>query len=324
MGAERTLLKSIEKDGFLLEIFVEQSGVGADWLMDDWEPVDRNIGGITVQVPDNLQSVGCPKFYKCVADPLPALTSLLSQQSVKNPSQTAYLQLKNRLGNAITAQEISLVCLVSRANVYLAEEYGASFDFSWQYQDHTLENYLAKEILPEGEEDLVNDSMEVAEAKLAELLATCAYAPPEPAVGGTRCNSCSYWERDTQACNKIRWEDSSVAFPSEWFALRVNSSDDQGLEVGLVTDPLFSCWHHSSKGVTEPPEPAIGAIAEVTTEGLNVSWVRQENGKSAILYGCQMKEGLSHIEAAHEFGKCVAHSLNCAGLLEFLENNAEV
>jgi hypothetical protein len=42
---------------------------------------------------------------------------------------------------------------------------------------------------------------------------------------------------------------------------------------------------------------------------------RGENGRFRVVYGLQVKEGLTYAEAAREFGECVFHYEACNGRL---------
>jgi len=43
---------------------------------------------------------------------------------------------------------------------------------------------------------------------------------------------------------------------------------------------------------------------------------RSKGGTFKVVYGQQLNGGLSYAQAAHEFGKCVMHSAQAAGLIE--------
>lgn len=49
----------------------------------------------------------------------------------------------------------------------------------------------------------------------------------------------------------------------------------------------------------------------------DVTWYRYANGSFKVVYGQQIKtfKKREDVEACHEFGECVRHSLECAGKL---------
>lgn len=47
-----------------------------------------------------------------------------------------------------------------------------------------------------------------------------------------------------------------------------------------------------------------------------VEVTQQGNNSFTVVYGKQVKTGLSYVQAAHQFGQCVFHALACAGKLE--------
>lgn len=65
------------------------------------------------------------------------------------------------------------------------------------------------------------------------------------------CKDCRHWDADAFHCEAPSWVDH---FPADsWspgddgMALAVMSLDDQGLEVGLKTGPMFGCTKFKSK-----------------------------------------------------------------------------
>lgn len=58
-------------------------------------------------------------------------------------------------------------------------------------------------------------------------------------------------------------------------------------------------------------------IQELTVEGQYTVTLYQIGRKSFVVrYGSHTAEDLDYIGAAHEFGECVMHALQCAGMLD--------
>lgn len=74
---------------------------------------------------------------------------------------------------------------------------------------------------------------------------------------------------------------------------------------------LPSCFNFKGE-ITPIPYPSGDMIAVL---GM-VSMVQQQKKSFAVVYGLQVKTGLSYPEAATEFGLCVMHQAACESLLD--------
>lgn len=61
----------------------------------------------------------------------------------------------------------------------------------------------------------------------------------------------------------------------------------------------------------------MNKIQELTVEGQYTVTLYQIGRKAFVVqYGQQIFADLDYTEAAHEFGECVMHALQCAGMLD--------
>ena len=57
-------------------------------------------------------------------------------------------------------------------------------------------------------------------------------------------------------------------------------------------------------------------IFETEVGGLKIRMFRASKENYAVAYGAQLKTQLDYVEAAHEFGECLMHALQCDGKLD--------
>lgn len=57
-------------------------------------------------------------------------------------------------------------------------------------------------------------------------------------------------------------------------------------------------------------------LAKFEDGDYNVLWYLVGKNKHAVEYGQQIKKFDNNLEACHEFGECVLHSVACTGKLE--------
>jgi len=61
------------------------------------------------------------------------------------------------------------------------------------------------------------------------------------------------------------------------------------------------------------------SVAKFSTEPtppMEVEVTQHKNGQFCVTYGKQRKSHLSYTEAAHEFGLCCFHAMQCAGKID--------
>jgi hypothetical protein len=68
------------------------------------------------------------------------------------------------------------------------------------------------------------------------------------------CKDCKYWEhhkdgysKEWSTCGEPDWVDYADVIPDDSMAIYADASDDQGLECGLKTGPLFGCIKFKTK-----------------------------------------------------------------------------
>jgi hypothetical protein len=57
-------------------------------------------------------------------------------------------------------------------------------------------------------------------------------------------------------------------------------------------------------------------IFETEVGGLKIRMFQDAGMTYAVAYGSQLKQTLTDVEAAHEFGECLMHALQCDGKLD--------
>lgn len=165
----RELIKEFEQDGLDVKVYVDGGEYGSHWFRDLYTE-SPHIGGVTVQVPSQQQHRDCPKFY--IGQYTPGqLASEYAKQGRENPSKEAYESLQKELGWYLTAADYNLVCEVSKAGIELAEVYGITFDYSWEYADESLEEYAVKWMLPDYGDEVVGEAVKEAKEALRNLCA---------------------------------------------------------------------------------------------------------------------------------------------------------
>jgi len=54
------------------------------------------------------------------------------------------------------------------------------------------------------------------------------------------CKDCSRWDKYENTCS-VDWKDRDSKVQDDDFFIYAHASDDQGLDAGLKTGPLFGC-----------------------------------------------------------------------------------
>lgn len=55
------------------------------------------------------------------------------------------------------------------------------------------------------------------------------------------CKDCKFWGASDQECNLAEWIEALDALEDDSFGFYADADDDQGLQAGVVTGPLFGC-----------------------------------------------------------------------------------
>lgn len=61
------------------------------------------------------------------------------------------------------------------------------------------------------------------------------------------CSNCCYWEGEL-SCGFVGWGEEGEKQNGKEFSIYARADDDQGLDCGLQTGPLFCCSWHKFKG----------------------------------------------------------------------------
>lgn len=164
---ETTTLRTFETENVTLKIQVIETHNGSGWLQDLYTGTDDHQAGVTIQVPDRLQGRHGFKYY--IGQYTPAeLAKDYANQGRANPSKEAYESLQNELGHYMTADDCYLQATVSVAGHTLASVAGISFDYSWEYDDASLEE-TALLMLKEYGREFISEAIEEARQQLNAL-----------------------------------------------------------------------------------------------------------------------------------------------------------
>ena len=164
---QTTTIRTFETAHFQVLIQVVETHEGSFWLQDLYTPTDTHEAGVTIQVPDHLQGRNAPKFY--IGQYTPAeLAKDYARQGRENPSKVAYESLQNELGHYITADDCFLQCKVYGAGHELACVTGISFEYSYEYDDESLED-LALIMLKEHGREFIHEAIKDARQELEIL-----------------------------------------------------------------------------------------------------------------------------------------------------------
>jgi len=163
-----TLIKEFKTaDNLTVSIYVREWYTGSDAISDQFELTDTHQGGITIKNPEYDGHMSY-KYAIPMQCSLAELTKHYAKQGCDNPSRAAYASLQRELGWYITADDISLLYIVSKNGIELANNFGISSEFSWQYSDQSLEQF-ALELLTDYDD--TSEALEQARNTLTELVA---------------------------------------------------------------------------------------------------------------------------------------------------------
>lgn len=138
----RELIKQYNARNFTVSFYVDGGENGSAWFGDLYT-ASEHIAGVTVQVPSQLQRRDSHKFY--IRQTTPAeLAKDYAKQGRENPSAEAYESLQRELGWYLTAADYSIVCVIEKAGVEITEVYGPGVDYSGEYADESLDEYVIK------------------------------------------------------------------------------------------------------------------------------------------------------------------------------------
>jgi len=159
------LIKTIERDGFTIEIFAVETHSGCNMLFDQFELTDRHEGGVTIVNPEHDHN--SYRYAIPLQTSLAELTKSFAKQGRENPSREAYESLQKELGWYITADDCYLRYTVSKAGIELADYIGIGFDYSWHYSDQSLEDYALEILADYGDTE---EALAEAKENLSALL----------------------------------------------------------------------------------------------------------------------------------------------------------
>jgi hypothetical protein len=141
-------IRNFEIGAYKVSVFVVDYHCATEWLTDLFDIRDSHEGGVTIRNPVNPGDNRLYQWFAPTQYTLASLASDYAKQGRSNPSKEAYKSAQQELAWHLTASDFGISVTVHKHGIEIANTTaGFGFDYSFEYADQSLEQYVLANFL---------------------------------------------------------------------------------------------------------------------------------------------------------------------------------